>query len=213
MSWIGFKIWIKLKFVYPRTEKFRKIKSVIPADVQIGEGVIIEENVVFNRSMSIGKHTFIGKRTEFYNCSKIGNFTSISSDVKVGLISHPLNYISTSPVFYSKRRGWVKGNSFSESKDLSVEIGCDVLISTGVMMLPGIKIGHGAVIGAGAFVNKDIPPYAIVAGVPAKIIRYRFTEEIIKQLLSSKWWERDDLFLKEIAVLSNEPEKFISKLK
>ena len=132
---------------------------------------------------------YIGKNTYIGYCNKIGKFTSISFDVKIGLVAHPLDYLSTSPILYSKRRGWLKETIYNDSQSGFVEIGNDVLISANAIILAGVKIGDGAVIGAGALVNRDVPPYAIVAGVPAKIIRYRFTEEVINKLLKIKWWD------------------------
>jgi len=81
-----------------------------------------------------------------------------------------------------------------------------------VLIQPGVKIGDGAVIGAGSFVNKDVPPYAIVAGVPAKLIRYRFNDSDIKLLLDSKWWdEKDELLMKNLNLISS-PISFINRI-
>ncbi len=183
------KIFIKLHYTYARSEKYKKIKSILSNSIKVGNDIVIEENVEigsFLKELSDG--VYIGKGTYIGACDKIGKYCSISSDVKIGLISHPLNYISTSPIFYNKRRGWVTENNYDELNGGCTQIGNDVLISANVMILAGVKIGDGAVIGAGAFVNKDIPNYAIVAGVPAKIIKYRFDEEQIICLEKMEWW-------------------------
>jgi virginiamycin A acetyltransferase len=136
-------------------------------------------------------------------------YTSISSDVKIGLIAHPTDFISTSPIFYAKRRGWVKNNLFQEDKKGFTKIGNDVLISANTMILAGVNIGNGAIIGAGSFVNKDVPPYAIVAGIPAKIIRYRFTENQIKKLEDLKWWNLTKEKLQKFENSFGHPDQFI----
>ncbi|HEY1040735.1 MAG TPA: CatB-related O-acetyltransferase, partial [Bacteroidia bacterium] len=171
-------------------EKYKKIRSIVPATISnVGNDVVIEENVELGPNMNVlSDGLYIGKRTYIGYCKSIGKYTSISYDVKIGLVAHPLDYISTSPVFYAKRRGWVKENLYDETKVGHTEIGNDVLISANVTILAGVKIGNGAVIGAGSFINKDVPPYAIVAGTPAKLIRYRFSEEVITKLEQLQWW-------------------------
>ena len=114
---------------------------------------------------------------------------SISHDVKIGLENHKLDSLGTSPIFYSRQRGWTDVNYLE--KQMPAIICDDVLISANALVMSGVTIGTGAVVGAGAFVNKDVPPYAIVAGVPAKIIRYRFDEATIESLLKSEWWKMD----------------------
>ncbi|MGL5889925.1 MAG: CatB-related O-acetyltransferase, partial [Bacteroidia bacterium] len=93
----------------------------------------------------------------------------------------------------------------------STIIGADVLISANALIRNGVTIGHGAIVGAGAFVNEDVPPYAVVAGMPARIIRYRFEEPLRNALLESKWWERTDEELKRAGYFDN-PEKFLAAL-
>ena len=91
---------------------------------------------------------------------------------------------------------------------MKVEIGHDVWIGTNVTILPSVKIGNGAIIAAGAVVTKDIPDYAIVGGVPAKVLKYRFSDDEIKRLNQSKWWEWPDEKIKRHINKFSAPEDF-----
>ncbi|MEW9702927.1 CatB-related O-acetyltransferase [Paenibacillus sp. SI8] len=115
----------------------------------------------------------------------IGRYCSISHNVHLGASQHPMDYLSTGILNMDFD---IKG--MVSQTDYTV-IGSDVWIGLNVVVMNGVKIGHGAVIGAGAIVTKDIPPYAVVGGVPAKIIKYRFEQDVIDELLESKWWEFD----------------------
>lgn len=141
---------------------------------------------------TIDSYSYIGPRTKVIN-TDIGKFCSISWDCEIGLNSHKLNTISTSPIFSESKNGtgtsWIKYDVYRNYP--RVQIGCDVWIGARSIIFSGVTISHGAVVGAGAIVTKDVPPYAIVVGVPAKIIGYRFSDEIIKELIKSSWWDSD----------------------
>jgi len=127
---------------------------------------------------------------------------------------HPIHYFSTSPVFYSKSRKYVKEEIFDEYEYSGYTvIENDVWIGVNVVVLAGVKVGNGAVIASGATVTKDVPAYAIVGGVPAKIIKYRFDEGTISKLLDSKWWESDVQKLVKRPDLIDKPLEFIAQLK
>lgn len=129
---------------------------------------------------------------------KIGNFVSVARGVKVLTENHPIGNVSTHPYFYEKQHGVIDKDILESPTTV---IGHDVWIGQDAILLPGCtKVGTGAIIGAGAVVTKDVPPYAIVGGNPAKLIRYRFEEPVIERLLSIKWWE---LPLSEIKSNSN----------
>jgi virginiamycin A acetyltransferase len=141
---------------------------------------------------SVGKYCYVSYDCILNNCA-IGNYCSFARRVKIGLGVHPSNYISTSPVFYSRNNplkvALVKEQRFEEFKRTT--IGNDVWIGVNAVILDGLTIGDGAIIGANAVVTKDVPPFAIVGGVPARIIKYRFEPEQVKELLDLRWWEKD----------------------
>lgn len=182
------KTYCKINAIYPRRYRDSIIESYIVNENILGDHLIIKSDVNISAIVEqIGSYTYIGNRSEILYCETIGRYCSISHDVKIGLENHAMNHVGTSPLFYAKQRGMVSSDTIEHV--LPTKIGDDVLISANAMIMAGINIGTGAVIGAGAFVNKDVPPYAIVAGIPAKIIKYRFDDITIKRLLNSQWWK------------------------
>lgn len=178
---------------------FRKINidsSCIIQNSSMEPPIHLLENVkIFN--CRIGKYTYVNRNTNIQNAT-IGNYCSISFDVLIGLGNHPTDLFSTSTLFYAKRNTFKidlinKKANYEEYKWIT--IGNDVWIGARAIILDGVKIGDGAIIAAGAVVVKDVPPYAIVAGVPSKIIKYRFNDQIIKELLDSKWWNEDPTYV------------------
>jgi acetyltransferase-like isoleucine patch superfamily enzyme len=150
----------------------------------------------------VSDYTYIGPLCDINNCN-IGKFCSISNSVKIGMGLHPTNFISTSPLFYSPinplKTRIVNQNLFNEYK--KVNIGNDVWIGSSVIILDGITIGDGAIIGANAVVSKNVENYSIVAGVPAKEIKKRFSIEIIESLEKLRWWNYSIEKLKEESAL------------
>lgn len=144
------------------------------SNVRIGPGVIITSDV------QIGDGTYINRNSSVENCV-VGKYCSISEGVKINPVEHNLALVTTHPVAGESGHYGIQNRK--------VEIGNDVLISLNAIILSGVRIGDGAVIGAGAVVTKNIPPYAVVAGVPARIIRYRFTADEIERLEALRWWD------------------------
>ena len=127
----------------------------------------------------------------------IGRYCSFASTVRSAPINHPMEAITTHPVLYEKSFGVVDHDI---TWDEPLVVGDDVWVGHNVIILPGCKlIGRGAVIGAGAVVTKNVEPYAVMAGNPARKLRYRFTPQLIEQLEASRWWEMDTRQLRELA--------------
>ena len=162
---------------------------------------------------SICRHSYIGYNSEVHSCD-IGAFCSIANQLIVGGAKHPLKWVSTSPVFYNVSGGTGRHLGYQEIDPLKrTTIGNDVWIGSRVTIMQGLNIGTGAVIGAGSIVTKDVPPYAVVAGSPARIIKYRFDENTIQKLLNSKWWELSDEELKVYSKYVNQPIVFLDMVK
>ncbi len=144
------------------------------------------------RYSKIGKYTYIGAGTDLTHTS-VGAFGSIATEGKIGGGGHDLQAVSTSPLFNEGRNIFRKNfseNAFEPYK--YTKVGNDVWIGSRALVLQGVTIGDGAVVGAGAVVTRDVPAYAIVAGNPAKIIRYRFPDETIEKLQALAWWHWDE---------------------
>lgn len=166
----------------------------------IGNNVAINRRSYINDS-SIGSYSYCGINTTI-NFSSIGKFCSIARNVDIGGFDHDYHKVSTMPMFRLRQLNG-GANPIMESESVC-EIGNDVWIAAGAQILHKVRIGDGAVIGGGAVVTKDVPPYAIVVGVPAKILKFRFEERIIKELLKIKWWDwPEDVILSNIDLLIN----------
>ncbi|HHQ4589725.1 TPA: CatB-related O-acetyltransferase [Aeromonas veronii] len=188
--------------------KVRRIKIIIKSDfykIKNKTSIFDCKSILFGRAnilhSEVGRYTYLAG-SGFISHTRIGAFCSIADGVKIGLGSHPIDYISTHPVFYSigtifpyqlVDKSILEKVKFSDELK-PVDIGNDVWIGTNAIILNGISIGNGAVIGAGAVVTRNVPDYAIVGGVPAKVIKYRNVSEKID---GKDWWELDDIKLKE----------------
>lgn len=206
---------------YKFTEK-GNIKASLAA--KIGENVVFEGKnsigagtVLFNTYLGYG--SYVCDESNVSNC-KIGRFCSVSNNVLRASGKHPIDFVTTHPAFYSKEHpcglSYVGTDKFKETvyleKAYQVQIGNDVWIGTGAILLDGVTIGNGAIVAAGAVVNKDVPPYAVVGGVPAKIIKYRFSEEIVKKLEESRWWEKEESWLLKNAEKFSNIEIFLKSV-
>lgn len=176
--------------------------STIAKSASVSQKVQVEDpiHVGFRceiHSGSVGRYTFINTDTVIYG-AEIGRYCSFGRGCQVGCAEHRVDTLTTSlfgfspnwfpddptmsaltrrmPAWHSKRSG-------------PTILGNDVWVGASVIILQGVTIGHGAVVGAGSVVTKDVPPYAIIGGVPAKVIRYRFEPDVIARLLEARWWD------------------------
>lgn len=160
--------------------------------IKIGSNSYIDNSIV-------GSYSYMGRNNDLRDC-KIGRFCSIGNNVKVVNAFHPSSvFVSTHPCFFSTKLqsgvSFVKENKYQEIRKVdsyACIIGNDVWIGNDVRLFAGITIGNGAIIGTGAIVTKDVPPYAIVVGAPAKVIKYRFNQSNIDSLLKIQWWNNSN---------------------
>jgi len=185
------------------------IKSFnVPEPPQMGEKPDIDKTAVIADS-SLGVYTSVGPFTELFECSvgdytymmqncqmqysEIGKFCSIASYVRLHPVNHPTWRPTTHHMTY-RRKSYGLGETDDEDffdwrRGSKVVIGHDVWLGHNVVVRAGVSIGHGAVVGSSSVVTKDIPPYAIAVGNPARVIKYRFEPDVIEKLLEIQWWD------------------------
>lgn len=159
--------------------------------------------------VKLGRYSYVGSGTDI-TCTSIGNFCSIAGGCQIGGGEHPMDTVSTSPAFLRGRNILRKNFSdmpYEEAKP--VTIGNDVWIGANAYIRGGVTIGTGAVIGAHAVVTKDVAPYQIVAGCPAKPLRKRFDDKTVERLLELEWWNWSDEKLQAMGVCFDSPEHLL----
>ena len=186
-----------------KQRKYRK-KNTLRGNVTIASGALLNGAVLEDHSRValgasvqdsiVGEYTSIGRYTKVTK-SRIGRFCAISWDCTINAISHSYENLTVSAFPYVPYVGNFVDKRNQTYKE--VRVGNDVWIGANSVIMPGVTIGDGVVVGAGAVVTKDVPAYAIVVGVPAKIVKYRFPPEVIKKLLEIKWWEWDRQTIKK----------------
>lgn len=198
---------------YLYSKFFKKIirwKSIIDSNIDKTASVGSGTSFI---SSSIGRHSYCGSDCVIDHVT-IGAFCSISDNVYIGGAEHPIDWVSTSPAFHDIKHSSPRTRIFREKlpERKTTEIGNDVWIGHGVCIKEGVKVADGAVIAMGAVVTKDVEPYAVVAGVPAKIIKYRFDETTRQGLINSQWWNFSDVELAKAASFIKEPRLFLEQL-
>lgn len=198
--------------------KVRLGKRVVVSTISHFEGGnYIGNDSSFNGGMGYG--SYIGNQSEIYGT--IGKYSCISHNVHVINGFHPSHdLVSVHPAFFSSQNcTGLQYNCnpdfaeyrYADDKKNDVLIGNDVWIGYGALLLAGVKISDGAIVAAGTVVTKDIPPYAIVGGNPAKIIKYRYNEQQIKELLELKWWDKNEDWIINNAHCFNGIDEFLNK--
>jgi acetyltransferase-like isoleucine patch superfamily enzyme len=206
-KWFIKKHWLELK----HSSKHLRIDYL----AEISHCEFENYNTIYKNSRllhcKLGAFTYVAKESQI-QYAEIGKFCSIGPGVKIGFGLHPSSeFVSSHPLFYSTSKQAqlviAKENKFEEYK--TTYIGNDVWIGSNSIIKDGIRIGNGALIGAGAVVTKDVPAYAIVGGVPAQLIRYRFSEEQISFLEKFQWWNKDLKWIKENRELFLDVGRFV----
>ncbi len=212
------------KYPFLKRKYGRSVKFDYSVEIGINskfEGMnFIDKNSYFAGEMGFGSYL----ARESCLVAKIGRYTSIGSFVKCNNGVHPYTkFVSTSPVFYSESKQKLGGSFtniqfFEERRYADIEkkfhviIGNDSWIGDGVFFAGGVTVGDGAVVLAHAVVTKDVQPYTIVGGIPAKIIQHRFEEKTIQFLLEFKWWNKDEFWLRENLHLMHDIDEFKNKM-
>jgi acetyltransferase-like isoleucine patch superfamily enzyme len=186
-----FKKFIRFLWLRYKAESFFKeneLKGSYIASLEISSNAALGANINVGKATKIDADSIIGSYSYIGdNCvisrAKIGRYVSIANNVSIGPGEHILTHLSTSSLFYEL--------PYQELTQGECVIESDAWIGVDAVVLRGVRVGVGAVVAANAVVTKDVPDYAVVAGVPAKFLRYRLDEKTRKQLLTSEWWLKD----------------------
>ena len=197
---------MEISYIIAKLIQFIHLPQIHNSDIDKTSKVRFNSLVVESK---IGKYSYVAERTSVIH-TDIGAFSSIAYDCLIGGASHPVKWISTSPVFHDAKS--VLKKKFSRHPYEVYErtvIGNDVWIGANCTVIAGVRIADGAVLGAGSVLTKNIGPYEIWAGNPAKFIRKRFDDEDIEKLLEMQWWLFSDSEIEKIAVNINNPKEFL----
>lgn len=201
-----------IKYLYSKLfKKYLRGKSILRCNIHRTAVVASGCNIV---DSTLGKYSYVGYDSLIVK-SIVGSYCSLAEGIIIGGAEHPMDWVSTSPVFQNVRHsGPTKRFAKIDLPTVkTTTIGNDVWIGNRAIVKQGITIGDGAVIGAGAVVTKDVEPYSIVVGCPAKHIKYRFNKDVVEELLQIKWWELPDEKLSILGRYIQVPQEFIAQVK
>ena len=182
------------------------------SESELGRWTEVRHGARLNRSV-LGDYTYLMERVQL-DFTTIGKFSNVASDVRLGPTNHPIDRPSAHHFTYRSAMydlGEDDPSVFEWRADQPVEVGHDVWIGHGAVVLPGVEIGTGAVIGAGSVVTRDVEPYTVVAGVPAALIRRRFDPETAARIKATEWWEWDHEVLADRLTAFRDLESFLNQ--
>ena len=212
---VAWTMWLKnaicLKANYPSVRLYSMASAT---RCILGRSVTLFDNVQIN-NCEVGDFTYIQENSRL-GSTKIGKFTAIGPGVRAGMGNHPSHtFVTIHPMFYAPTQllqtNFADKSYFQGKKD--IHIGHDVWIGANVLIMDDVVIGDGAIVAAGAVVTKDVLPYSIVGGTPAKLIKYRFEESQINYLLEFKWWDKELTWMRENWLLWHDIDNFIQETK
>lgn len=196
----------KILRISKKIKKYKKVGTIIKSfnieeNVKLGSNCLVNKRVILQDNVEVGNFTYFNANKYWITVEsnvKIGSFCSIAPGVHIGAGNHEYTYVTTHPIlfdkYYERKLNLPKNSQKTnglKDKDKITTIGNDVWIGLNSIIKRGVKIGNGAIIAAGAIVVKDVPDYAIVGGNPARIIKYRTTDEnieYIKNIEDKMWW-------------------------
>ena len=165
--------------------------SAVLRNAKLGRFTEIKERVAFSDS-ELGDYSYVERQAEVIY-ARIGKFCALAANTRINALEHPLERVSQHKITYRANEYFLGAKLDGEFRERRrgklVEIGHDVWIGHGAIVKPGVRIGHGAVVAAGAIVTRDVPAYAVVTGIPAKFMRWRFEPKISERIISLAWWD------------------------
>ncbi len=207
---IRYRISLLYNFFYWNMYNFRYNTKIynysLSRAVKPGKHVMIRKGVEIGREFSIGDYSYVSGPISYIESAHIGKYCSIARQTVIGVGNHNYKLVTTHPI----AAGLLNQVSASPQKSAPI-IGNDVWIGINTVVMRGVVIGDGAVIAAGAVVTKNVEPYSIVTGIPARHLKFRFSEKHVKDLLSIKWWDWNEEKIKEEMQYMNDIELFIKR--
>lgn len=182
--------------------------------VVLADRVRVAANCRISQS-NVGRFTYF-QFGSIATWATIGSFCSVSEYARIGATNHDIGRVTTHPITFDESFNFLQVGDESVQafsarlQDERVTVGHDVWVGYGAVILPGVEVGNGAVIGAGAVVSHDVPPYAVVGGVPSTVIKFRFPTEVVEKIEATRWWEYSDQELRQCVPHMGTPASFFA---